>query len=152
MTNRGWAHHGWPPRPQPIVFTRITRSPLAYGLIFSQLYQLCHLGYGRCAGCACLCVAEIWLRSQLWMATRTLGESGSIRGTKYREILRGDLAAAATSHVDDMPFLMNTPVQLPPAFESWLQRWRHPLRRLIIASQIVVQAGIVNGLLGCDQR
>jgi hypothetical protein len=37
MTNRGWAHHGWPPRPRPIVFTRITCSPLAYGLIFSDI-------------------------------------------------------------------------------------------------------------------
>ncbi len=35
MTNRGWAHHGWPPRPRPIVFNRITHSPLAHGLIFS---------------------------------------------------------------------------------------------------------------------
>jgi hypothetical protein len=33
--NRGWAHHGGPPRPRPIVFTRIMRSPLAHGLIFS---------------------------------------------------------------------------------------------------------------------
>ncbi len=38
--NRGWAHHGWPPWPQPIVFTCITHSPLAYGLIFSGFPKL----------------------------------------------------------------------------------------------------------------
>jgi hypothetical protein len=48
----------------------------------------------------------------LWIATRALGELGSIRGTKCGEILRTDpaaAAAAAMSLVDDMPFPMHTP-------------------------------------------
>ncbi len=45
MTNRGWAHHGWPPRPRQIVFNRIKRSPLAHGLIFSLSHLYSSIAY-----------------------------------------------------------------------------------------------------------